>query len=136
MALPGAEGAPAQPAGAGDRGAVISEEPFSAWLEVPAPLVVGSPGKVEAVLVAKAPYHCNAEYPHKFKLGAPPAGLSYPEAMVKGMQVGAERSVLSIPVVPQKAGPARITGTLMFSVCTDERCLVEKRELSLDVDVK
>ena len=86
--------------------------------------------------MAKPPYHCNAEYPHKFKLGPAPAGLSYPEATVKGMQVTAERSVLAIPVQAQAPGKAKVSGTLSFSVCTEERCLVEKRELSLELDVK
>jgi hypothetical protein len=118
------------------QGTVVQGEAFSTWLQAVSPVTAGSPATVEAVLVAKAPYHCNADYPHKFKLGAAPAGLSYPEATVKGMQVSAERSVLRIPVVAQSAGTATVKGTLHFSVCNDERCLVEKRELSLALDVK
>lgn len=145
---PTASKAPAAPAPAADapagkaapgksvQGAVVTGEPFSAWLQAVSPLAAGSPATVEAVLVAKPPYHCNAEYPHKFKLGAPPSGLSYPQTTVKGMQVTAERSVLRIPVVAQSPGPAQVTGTLQFSVCTDERCLIEKRELSLNLEVK
>jgi hypothetical protein len=52
------------------------------------------------------------------------------------MKVTAERSVLSIPVQAQAAGKATVSGTLSFSVCTDERCLVEKRELALNLEVK
>ena len=118
------------------QGTVVTEEPFSAWLQATSPVAAGGPAKLEAVLVAKPPYHCNAEYPHKFKLGPAPAGLSYPEATVKGMQVTAERSVLAIPVQAQAPGKAKVSGTLSFSVCTEERCLVEKRELSLELDVK
>lgn len=118
------------------KGAVVSEEPFSVWLEGSSPLPVGAASNVDVVLVAKAPYHTNAEYPHKFKLGAAPAGLSYPEAVVKGMQVNPERSVLRVPVQAQQAGPATVSGTLSFSVCTEERCLVEKRDLSLALDAK
>jgi hypothetical protein len=118
------------------QGTVVQDETFSTWLQAASPVVAGSPATVEAVLVAKAPYHCNAEYPHKFKLAAAPAGLSYPEATVKGMQVTAERSVLRIPVVAQSAGKSTVSGTLHFSVCNDDRCLVEKRELSLNLEVK
>jgi len=114
----------------------VNDEAFSTWLQAVSPVPAGGPAAVEAVLVAKAGYHCNAEYPHKFKLGAAPAGLSYPEATVKGMQVTAERSVLRIPVVAQSAGKATVAGTLQFSVCNEERCLVEKRELSLNLEVK
>jgi hypothetical protein len=114
----------------------VTEEPFSVWLQAVSPVAAGSPATVEAVLVAKPPYHCNAEYPHKFKLGAAPAGISYPEATVKGAKVTAERSVLAIPVQTQTPGKATVSGTLQFSVCTDERCLVEKRDLALDLEVK
>lgn len=123
------------PAGTTVQGAVVNEEPFSTWLQVTSPAKAGGPLQVEAVLVAKAPYHCNAEYPHKFKLSAAPAGLSYPEETVRGMKVTPERSVLTIPVNAQSAGRPTVAGTLSFSVCTEERCLVEKRELSVALDV-
>lgn len=118
------------------QGAVVSEEPFSTWLEASSPLPVGAASNVDVVLIAKAPYHTNAEYPHKFKLGPAPAGLRYPEQVVKGMQVQPERGVLRVPVHAERPGPATITGTLSFSVCTEERCLVEKRELSLNLDAR
>lgn len=128
--------APTAAAGQTVQGTVVNDESFSTWLQAVSPVSAGSPATVEAVLVAKSGYHCNAEYPHKFKLGAAPAGLSYPEATVKGMQVSPERSVLRIPVVAQSPGKATVSGTLQFSVCNDERCLIEKRELSLDLEVK
>lgn len=118
------------------QGKVVSEAPYSTWLQAPAPVGVGAPAQLEAVLVAKAPYHCNPDYPHKFKLNAAPAGLSYPEELVRGMQVSPERGVLRIPVLAKSAGPATVSGTLSFSVCNDERCLVEKKELSLALQVK
>lgn len=114
----------------------MTEEPFSIWLQAVSPIAAGTPATVEAVLVAKPPYHTNAEYPHKFKLGAAPPGLSYPETTVKGMQVSPERGVLRIPVQAQSPGTATVSGALSFSVCTDERCLVEKRELALNLEVK
>jgi hypothetical protein len=118
------------------QGTVVQDDTFSTWLQAVSPVAAGSPATVEAVLVAKAPYHCNADYPHKFKLAAAPAGLAYPEATVKGMQVTAERSVLRIPVVAQSSGKSTVSGTLHFSVCNEDRCLVEKRELSLNLEVK
>jgi hypothetical protein len=130
-----ADGAAAKADGP-QQGQVVSEEPYSTWLQAPAPVGVGAPAQIEAVLVAKAPYHCNPDYPHKFKLNAAPAGLSYPEELVRGMQVSPERGVLRIPVLAKSAGPATVSGTLSFSVCNDERCLVEKKELSLALQVK
>jgi hypothetical protein len=118
------------------QGSVVNDEAFATWLQTDAPMAAGSKSHVEAVLVAKAPYHCNAEYPHKFKLNAAPAGLSYPEDVVRGMQITAERGVLRIPIQAQNAGPVTVSGTLSFSVCTEERCLVEKRDLALNLEVK
>lgn len=133
---PGDKGAQAKaPEGKTVQGAVVNEEPFSTWLQVTSPAKAGAPVQLEAVLVAKPPYHCNEEYPHKFKLSAPPAGLSYPEETVRGMKVAPERSVLAIPVNAQSSGKPTVSGTLSFSVCTEERCLVEKRELSVALDV-
>jgi hypothetical protein len=131
---------PAAPAGnktqGGEtQGAAVSEEAFSTWLQATSPAKAGAPVQLEAVLVAKPPYHCNPEYPHKFKLNAAPPGLSYPEETVRGMKVTPGRSVLAIPVNAQSAGKPTITGTLSFSVCTEERCMVEKRDLSLALDV-
>jgi len=127
--------AAAAPAGSEKQGAVVSEDAFSAWLQTASPAKAGGPVQLEAVLVAKPPYHCNPEYPHKFKLNPAPAGLAYPEETVRGMKVTPERSTLAIPVNAQSAGKPTISGTLSFSVCTEERCMVEKRDLSVALDV-
>lgn len=127
--------APAAAAAGEKQGTVVSEEAFSAWLQTASPAKAGGPVQLEAVLVAKPPYHCNPEYPHKFKLNPAPAGLAYPEETVRGMKVTPERSTLAIPVNAQSAGKPTISGTLSFSVCTEERCMVEKRDLSVALDV-
>ena len=44
--------------------------------------------------------------------------------------------MLAIPVQARTPGKATFSGTFQFSVCNDERCLVEKRELELQLDVK
>jgi len=116
-------------------GVAASSDAFSTWLQAAAPAKAGAPVELEVVLTAKPPYHCNAEYPHKFKLNAAP-GLSFPAETVKGMRVTPERSVLAVPVTATSAGKANISGTLSFSVCTEERCLVEKRDLTLALDVQ
>jgi hypothetical protein len=130
--------APAGKSASGEpvKGPVVADEPFQAWLQAISPVSAGAAATVEAVLVANPPYHCNPEYPHKFKLGAAPAGIAYPEATVKGMQVTPSRSVLKVPIQAQSPGKATVSGTLQFSVCDDERCLVEKRDLSLALEVK
>jgi hypothetical protein len=118
------------------KGADASAVSFTAWLQSSGAYGAGKQGTVTAVLVAKDPYKCNDKYPYKFKLDAPSAGVSYPQDVVRGMQVTPKRSTLTIPFVPSQAGPATVAGTLFFSVCTDERCLIEQTKLSVTVDVK
>jgi len=118
------------------KGSDVSAASFSTWLQSAGSYESGKPGTVTAVLVAKAPYKCNAKYPYKFKLDAPSGGISYPESTVRGMQVSPKRSSMSIPFLPTQAGKATISGQLSFSICTEERCVIEKRNLSVTVDVK
>jgi len=133
---PAADAPSAKPAtGKVTEGAAASSEAFSTWLQAAAPAKAGAPVELEVVLTAKPPYHCNAEYPHKFKLNAAP-GLSFPQETVKGMRVTPERSVLSVPVTATSAGQTNISRPFSFSVCTEERCLVEKRDLVLALDVQ
>ncbi len=118
------------------RGTMVEQEAFRAWLQSSGEAKAGETAPLEAVVVAKGSYHINAEYPHKFKLGEPPQGLSYPQSVVRGMKTTPERGVLAIPVKAESAGTSEVTGKLSFSVCTEERCLVEKQDLSLALIVK
>jgi hypothetical protein len=43
---------------------------------------------------------------------------------------------MRVPFTPDGAGQRTVSGQFAFSVCTDETCLMEKRDLSLVVDVK
>src|SRR5262245_38106729 len=42
----------------------------------------GQPGNAEIVLEPKGAFHCNENYPYRFKLAEPPAGVSYPSPVV------------------------------------------------------
>ncbi|HNS95575.1 MAG TPA: hypothetical protein PKL73_01400 [Polyangiaceae bacterium] len=117
------------------KGADASAASYSAWLQSAGPYEAGKQGALTVVLVAKDPYKCNDKYPYKFKLDPPGAGISYPQDTVRGMQVTPKRSTLSVPFVPAQAGPATVSGTLHFSVCTEERCLIEQAKLSVTVNV-
>jgi hypothetical protein len=117
------------------RGAAADEEPFTAWLEGDVPLNAGQPANLRVVLQAKPPYHVNADYPHKIALDPAP-GVTYPAPVAKGMQVTPAQGVLPVPVVAGPAGQATVKGKLSFSVCTEERCLIEKRDLALDLEIR
>lgn len=115
----------------------LAEQTFNLWMQSAGKYKVGQPGSVEVVLVAKGDYKCNDKYPFKFKLGAPPAGISYPQAVIPagGMSIGKSRSSMRVPFTPSAVGDARISGKFSFSVCSDEKCVVESRELAVNVKV-
>ena len=117
------------------KGDDVGAASFSTWLQSSGVYEAGKQGAVTAVLVAKAPYKCNAKYPYKFKTAAS-NGITYPQTTVRGMQVSPKRSSMTIPFVPAQAGKATVSGELSFSICTDERCVIEKRNLTVTVDVK
>lgn len=130
-AKPAAEKEPEKPV----KGDEVKGASFATWLQGGS-YNVGQQGNVTAVLTAKDPYKCNEKYPYKFKLNAPPDGVSYPSETVRSMSVSAKRSTMSIPFTAAKAGKHTISGTLSFSVCTADKCLVEKRPLAVTVNVK
>jgi hypothetical protein len=118
------------------RGAAVSGEGFSVWLETRATHAVGQNAPVTVVITAKGPYKCNDKYPYKLKLDPPSAGVSYPTPVVSGAQVGKERTTMPFSVSTSAKGNALVSGTLSFSVCTEDRCLVEKQKVSVGFAVE
>jgi hypothetical protein len=116
------------------RGPAASGEGFNAWLEGKSRYVVNQPATITVVLTADAPFKCNDQYPYKFTI-TPPAGVSVGEKVVKSMNVGTHRSTMSIPFTPSAPGTHTLAGELSFSVCTEDKCLIEKQALSIPLDV-
>lgn len=121
--------------GAVVRGAVAQGEPFAAWLETVAPLPANGKGSITVVLEAKNGFKCNDQYPYKFTVGSS-ASMTPAEKVIRSMQIGKGRSTMSIPVTVGASGPAVLEGEFSFSVCTEDKCLIEKQKLSISVDVK
>jgi hypothetical protein len=91
---------------------------------------------VTAVVNALGEYHVNQEYPYKFKMGTAPAGVSYPEAIVRAVNRTEKRATMSIPFTPDAAGTHTISGECSLSVCTESNCVIEKAQLSVTVKVE
>jgi len=117
------------------KGPPAQDEPFVTWLQASAPLAAKGKGEITVVLEAKKPYKCNDKYPYKFKVGSS-TGLTVADTTVRGMQIGKERSTMVIPVTVGDPGKASLTGELSFSVCTDDKCLIEKQTLTISLDVQ
>jgi hypothetical protein len=95
-------------------------------------------GSAEIELLAKDPYHTNKEYPYKFTVKETPglkvAGLNA-KGELKDVKREEKRVVMTVAVKPESAGKKTLAGVFALSVCTEERCLIEKRELALELDV-
>jgi hypothetical protein len=115
----------------------VSESQFEVAIAPSGAYAAGKEGTVEVVLDAKPPFHVNDQYPIKFKLKESP-GVKYPAPIVGKDKAKVEKMKATLPVafVPESAGQRTVSGQFLFSVCTDENCLMEKRDLSLTVDVK
>lgn len=133
----GAEKAPK--AGSGEaatrRGAAARGEGFAAWLESKPSYKVNESASLQVVLTAEDPFKCNEQYPYRFQL-TPAAGLTFPEPTVRNMNISKQRSVMSVPFTPTASGSQTVSGELSFSVCTDDKCLIEKQPLSITVTVE
>ncbi len=52
------------------------------------------------------------------------------------VKVEKTRATLAVGLTPESAGKHTVSGKLFFSVCNDDQCLVEKRDLALEIDAK
>ena len=117
--------------------ATATGEGFDVTFSPKGSYTVGQPGVAEITLVARAPFHVNDKYPYKFKLKESP-GLKYGSLVVGKDQVKLEekRATLSVPFTVEKPGKHTVAGLFLFSVCAEDKCLIERKELALDIDAK
>jgi hypothetical protein len=151
LALPAPPGAAAPSAAApataaSKAGPRAESETYDVALQPPASAKVGQPATARVVVTARAPYHVNREYPMAFRPDASATAAFDGERVALGE--GAEPTpctdhpgeacTLSAPLrfTPRAAGEARLAGTVAFSVCNPERCLIEKVALAATVDAR
>jgi hypothetical protein len=116
--------------------AKVSGEGFDVSVEPPvASLKAGQAGAVEVVLLAKAPFHVNDKYPIKLRLKETP-GVKYANLTIgkDAAKVENMKAVVPVSFTPE-AGKRTVAGTFSFSVCTEDKCLMEKQDLALEVNV-
>lgn len=125
------------PAPAANASAKIDEPNFALAFSAKAAYKAGEKGEAEIVLEAKDPFHVNDKYPYKFKL-ADVDGVTYPDKVVSKDHIKLEhkKATMTVAFTPAAAGKKKISGVFHFSVCTEDKCMIEKRDLALDVDVK
>jgi len=115
--------------------ASYSEDSFRLRLSAPAKVKAGELTEYVVTLEAGDGYKVNDEYPIKFKFAAS-AGVKPESETVRKAAAKVEKKKATMPVkaTVAKPGKASIAGKFSFSVCTEERCLIEKRELLVSVD--
>jgi len=147
-ASPPGEG-PAPPgAAAADPGAAGARAEGEYWavaLEAPGPVRAGAPAEARLRVAARGGYHVNEEYPMSFRpAGDAGAGLAGERVALAartrtpcGGEVGGACEVTAaLPFAPRAPGEVRLAGMLAFSVCTAERCLIEKVPLAISLTVR
>jgi hypothetical protein len=134
---PAASGATATPSPAGAGSSRYDEAKFDLTAQPSGAYAAGQEGAVEIVLNAKPPFHANQQYPYKFK-AKEAAGVKFAQPVLgkDAAKLEAQRVTMRVPFTPDGAGKRTVSGQFAFSVCTEETCLMEKRDLSLVVDVK
>jgi len=137
VARPAEAPAAAPPAAAPAGSARFTETNFELSLSPQGSYEAGKPAAAQIVLDAKAPFHVNEKYPYKFK-PRDEAGLSFASAVVgkDNVQLEKARATMTVPFTVQTAGKHTLAGQFSFSVCTDDKCLIEKRDLSLVLEAK
>lgn len=111
------------------------EAAFSVMLKAPAQVKAGAPLDFVIVLSAHDGFKINEEYPLKFQFNEA-KGVTPKKDIVRKEDAQVEKSTATLPltVTIGAAGKHTVSGKLSFSVCTEERCLIEKRDLKVEVD--
>lgn len=111
------------------------EDAFVLRLEGPKQGKVGETVELTVELLPQGGYKVNEEYPIKFQFADLDGATAIQGTVSKSEgKVDAKKATLPLKVKLDKAGTRRVGGKLSFSVCTDERCLIEKRDLEVPLD--
>jgi hypothetical protein len=94
-------------------------------------------GVIEVVLETKGEFHTNEQYPYKFT-PKEAEGVKFSKEKF-GREDGSfepSKAVIKVAFTPSKSGTVSVGGKFALSVCSDKNCLMDKKELALDVTVK
>ena len=134
---PGVGASVASEPGAGDPAAShFDEAAFTLRIEPSGSYLIGKAGIVTVQLLAKGAHHVNQEYPHKLKLRST-EGVTYPQTVLgrESMKIANMQAYVTVPLTPNRSGKLTVGGDFAFSLCTADRCLIEKRSLAIDIQV-
>jgi hypothetical protein len=122
------------PGTAGPLSSSLEETAFRIEFTAQPSVKVGEAFPILLKLAALNGYKVNQEYPLKFALDG--AQLAFDPAILKKEQLTLEPKTAELKgkATATAKGELTLHGKLSFSVCTDERCLIEKREVAVKVN--
>jgi hypothetical protein len=129
VAAPSVPSVPAQPV------ATLEADQYSVELEAPV-LQVGKEGNLRVTIAPKSGFKFNKEFPTKLELAPPPEGLTAPKPVLKradGELAADGKFTFLAPLRASRAGEFSIEATLKFSVCNDDKCVVQRQTLRAKV---
>lgn len=100
------------------------------------PFKVGGEGRVDVRLAGRNGYHVNQEYPIELAL-QPAEGLKLAKTKLVRADASAfeeAQAVFPVALTPESAGRKALHGTLNFSVCNPQNCLLERQDVSVELD--
>ena len=83
------------------------------------------------MLQPKAPFKNNLEYPYRLKFEGGGARPSKTELTKADMEVNEARVVVPVTYVAGTDADPSLTGLFAFSVCTEDKCLIERKRLRM-----
>jgi hypothetical protein len=105
----------------------------------PPSLRSGETGALSVSIEGKAGFKFNRDFPTKLELGAAPEGLEFPQPVLKradGALDGAGKVfTFKAPIVAKRAGEFAFDATLKFSVCNEDKCVVQRQTLRTALSV-
>lgn len=116
------------------QGAVQVGEGYRVYLHGPSPIRVGETKAFTVVIEPQAPFKSNDKYPYRFA-GLKTRGVSVSSDATMNAHITPSRTTLQVNVTGAAPGAASLEGTLGFSVCTDEKCLIERATLEVSFSV-
>lgn len=114
----------------------VSDEAFELELRPVGTYKAGKLGAAQVVLKPRGAFKVNDKYPYKFEFAKVDGIKPLTEQVSsESLELSSERAVMTVRFTPMAAGQATVAGQFKFSVCTEDRCLVERQELALSVRV-
>lgn len=104
----------------------------------PEPYVKDQPGAFFVNLEGRGEWHVNQEFPIRVKL-KPAAALGVAHTALEREDAHAfdeQKAIFKVAVKPEASGLHAVACEISFAMCTDENCVLETRNLALDVRVQ